>query len=426
MTMHRRDFLAGTFALTAARAASASIAASDMTSWRSRISDTLFIPQQMPALAMENYGTFIPAEGVLATRVSYATLYGMRVPAIVYRPSRMAPRMPALVIVNGHAGDKSSWYSFYSGILYARAGAVVLTYDPIGEFERNSSRASESRAHDAVIPGEEMPRRLGGSMIADILQAVSYLAAQPEVDKQRIGVAAYSMGSLHAAIAGAIDTGIRALVLSGGGNLDGAEGYWDTSKPMCQAGVYRSLSFLGDRGAKLYALNQQRCSTLAVNGTADGLIVKPKTDKAFFTDLQARVAGLTGTRRNVFETYWFEGAGHRPNFVTRPVALWLQTQLSFPYWSPGKIEAMGESHVSEWAARTGAHVGQSFLNELSEGGVQALGTDVPNVPRSTLQSVPLASWEKDKQDCIYESWVGRATAAAQKDKNPKAFIRTES
>ena len=78
----------------------------------------------------------------MAERVIYSTHYGMRVPAIVYRPKIYQGKLPGIVLVNGHGGDKYSWYSFYSGILYARAGAVVITYDPIGEGERNVDRLS--------------------------------------------------------------------------------------------------------------------------------------------------------------------------------------------------------------------------------------------------------------------------------------------
>jgi dienelactone hydrolase len=382
--------------------------------WRKQIKKALFIPDPLPKLASKTYGTFSPAAGVIAERVTYATSYGMRVPAIVYRPAKSEAHLPGLVIVNGHLGDKTSWYAFYAGILYARVGAVVLTYDPVGEDERNSDRKSETATHDTVVDGAEMPARMGGQMITDILQAVSYLAARTDVDPQRIAVAAYSMGSFHAAIAGAIDPRIHALVLSGGGNLQGPGDYWARSaKIMCQAGPSKALDFLPERGAVLYALNQRRGSTLVVNGTADPVIVSSQSDEAFFSKLRERTAQLTGTHDRIFETYWFPGAGHRPNFVTRPVALWLNAQLHFPNWTPDSINALGEVKVSDWAAATGAHVGQRFQTELSEFGMHALDATIPNVPRDQLQAVPDAVWQKEKDDFVWESWVTRARAASQ-------------
>src|SRR5664280_1675031 len=106
---------------------------------RQQIRRALLVPEALPALEAEHYGQVEIAPGVVAERVSYATDYGLRVPAIVYRPKRKpAGKMPGLIVVNGHGGDKYSWYAFYAGVLYARAGAAVLTYDPIGEGERLS------------------------------------------------------------------------------------------------------------------------------------------------------------------------------------------------------------------------------------------------------------------------------------------------
>lgn len=377
--------------------------------WRAEIRRALFVPDKLPALTPASFGDFSPVAGVIAERVTYGTTYGMRIPAIVYRPQKKTGQpLPAIVIVNGHSGDKTSWYAFYAGVLYARAGAVVLTYDPLGEDERNSSHKSETKEHDTELAGADSPRQVAGQMITDILQGVGYLAQRPDVDPKRIAVAGYSMGSFHSAIAGAIDTRIYALFLSGGGNLDGPNGYWDTSKLMCQGGAYRALNFLGDRGAVLYALNQQRGPTLLLNGTADGLIVRPHTDEAFFVDLRNRTAAVTGTRVNLFETGWFEGAGHRPNFVTRRAALWLNEQLKFPDWTSASIEAMSEIHVSEWAAKTGAHIGQSFQNELSEGGLRALDPTIPNIPREQLQVFSDSEWQRQKESLIWTSWVQRA------------------
>jgi dienelactone hydrolase len=381
--------------------------------WRKQIKQALFIPDPLPPIAALSYGSFSPVAGVVAERVTYATTYGMRVPAIVYRPAKASGRLPGMVVVNGHGGDKTSWYAYYTGILYARAGAVVVTYDPVGEDERNSGRKSDARAHDTFVPGAQMPERMGGQMIGDVMQAVGYLAQRKDVDGRRIAVLGFSMGSFHAAIAGALDPRIHALVLSGGGNLDGAGGYWESSpKVMCQAGPYKALSFLGDRGAVLYALNQNRGATLVMNGTVDPLILSKNTLEPFFEDLRNRAAAISGTREGLFETFWIPGAGHRPNFVTRPGALWLESQLHFPNWTEASIRAMGEVHMSEWATQGGAPAGGPLANEVAEGGVRALDAGVPIVPREELQAVPSTEWEQHKGDFVWESWVERARAVA--------------
>ena len=378
--------------------------------WRKQIKQALFIPETLPAVAPHNYGTFTPVDGVTAERVSYVTLYGMRVPAIVYRPTKSTGRIPGIVIVNGHGGDKYSWYAFYSGILYATAGAVVVTYDPVGEGERNPTHASVN-IHDTFIPGPQMPERMGGQMIADILQAVSYLAQRPDVDPARIAVLGFSMGSFHAAIAGAIDPRIHALVLSGGGNLSGAGDYWDISpKVMCQSGPYKALSFLGERGPVLYALNQDRGATFIINGTADKVVTSHNNLEPFFVTLRDRTAAVSGTRANLFETWWFPEAGHRPNFITRPGALWLEDQLHFPNWTAASLKALPEITIAAWNAQSAATPDGNFL---------AVDVGVPHLTRDQLQAVPDAEWQQHKDDFAYDSLrVERARAAAQSTPTP--------
>ncbi len=419
--MNRREFAAGLLAAASstvfpAKLLSQSLAAgfslADGDALRAKIRKTLFIPQQLPRLEAQSYGQFAPMTGVVAERVSFATISGMRIPGIVYRPAALSGKAPGMVVVNGHSGDKSTWYAFYTGMLYAKAGCVVLTYDPLGEFERSEERKSDTRLHDTILPEPEMKLRVAGQMIADILQAVEYVRHRPEVDSKRLAVVAYSMGSFQSAIAGALDRRFGALILSGGGNLDGPGGYWDVSKPMCQGGAYQALSFLGDRGAVLYALNAQRGATLVMNGDVDGLIVKPHTDEAFFVSLRDRTAALTGNRKNLPETIWFKGAGHRPSFVTRPAALWLETQVNLPLWTAASIEAMPESHVSEWSRRTGTPIAANFATELSEGGLEALRTDIPGIPREELLAIPEKEWQSDRDAYTYQSWVKRVTGTS--------------
>jgi dipeptidyl aminopeptidase/acylaminoacyl peptidase len=127
--------------------------------WRAQIRSTLFVPDPLPALGAVVHSRFEPAPGVVAERVTYNTLLGLRVPAVLYLPNpRPAGKIPALIVVNGHGGDKYAWYAFYSGMLYAKAGAAVLTYDPIGEGERNINRKSGTRGHDVPQDPPELGR----------------------------------------------------------------------------------------------------------------------------------------------------------------------------------------------------------------------------------------------------------------------------
>jgi dienelactone hydrolase len=380
---------------------------------RRKIAATLFVPDPAPALAPVSYGSFEPTAGVVAERITYSTEFGMRIPAILYRPAKPSARKaPGIVVVNGHGGDKYAWYSFYTGMLYAKAGAFVITYDPIGEGERNAERKSVTRQHDISVPPEEMGRRMAGLMINDVRQAVSYLAQRPEVDPSRIAAVGYSMGSFVLGITCAIETRLHSCVLVGGGNLDDPGGYWDRSNhTMCQAIPYKSLMFLGDRGAVLYHLHALRGRTFVFNGTLDGVVTSEALGpQGFFEDLRKRTLALHGSEKNVFEFGFEPGAGHRPYFVTRPAALWLERQLHFPNWTEAAVAAMPETHIGEWARRESVYVEPAYATEVREYGVRALGQGIPGVARERLHAVPVDQWMRDKDQFVYESWIARAKA----------------
>src|SRR5262245_62661043 len=78
--------------------------------WRDKIAQTLHLPATLPPLAVETHGRFEPEPGIVAERISYATQFGMRVPSILYLPQKHTGKMPAIIVVNGHGGDKYSWY----------------------------------------------------------------------------------------------------------------------------------------------------------------------------------------------------------------------------------------------------------------------------------------------------------------------------
>lgn len=383
---------------------------------RAQIRRTLHVPDSLPNLDEKSYGKFTPAPGVTAERISYLTAYELRVPAIVYHAAGATiARHPALVVVNGHGGDKSSWYAYWAGILYARAGAVVLTYDPIGEYERNKERRSKTSQHDEFIPPDDMGRRMGGLMVTDAMQAAHYLSERPDVDGKRIAVMGYSMGSFISSLAcAAADSSINACVLVGGGDLDGPGGYWDSSgKKMCQAIPYRSLAFLGERGPTIYALQAKHGPTLVFNGSTDQVVDIPHHGQDFFEKLQADTIALLGSKKDVFTFDFAPDGGHRPYFLSKPVALWLQEKLKFPNWTKKQVEALPETHVSEWMISNHLRTETDANYEHGEGGLRALGNDIPAVPRDLLHAVPEALWGSEQQRYIYETWVERAQAAVQ-------------
>lgn len=399
------------------RAAGETLTANQVDRLRGEICSNFFVPDPLPSLAAHTDRSFSPAPGVKAEAVTYATEAGCRVPAILYLPEPLPKaRIPAFIVVNGHGADKYAWYSWYTGILFARAGAAVLTYDVIGEGERNIDRKSGTRQHDHIPGGPLVARHLAGLMITDVRQAVSYLAQRPEVDARRIAAGGYSMGSFVLALAGAVEPRLHACVLVGGGDLDGPGGYWDSSsKQMCQAFPYQSLDFLGDRAAVIYALHAARGPLLIYNGLGDTVVGIPSHNVEFFNELRARTSQLHGSSAGVFET-GFAGTNcsHRPYWLTRPVVEWLDRQIDFPRWTEAQIRSMPEIKISDWAQKYGVFMDKMYATEEREGGTPALDAGVPGYDREELNVFPAAQWDSVKKDYILETWLQAVEKAANK------------
>ncbi|HEY3384605.1 MAG TPA: prolyl oligopeptidase family serine peptidase [Vicinamibacterales bacterium] len=400
--VQRRPFPRGGDGLTPAR----------VDALRAEIRAHFFVPDPLPALDARTHRRFDPAPGVTAEAVSYATEFGTRVPAILYLPTPLPRgRIPAFIVVNGHGGDKHSWYSYYTGITFARGGAAVLTYDQAGEAERSAHRASGTRDHDRIEGDQVLARRLCGLMLTDVMQAVSYLSTRTEVDPARIGAGGYSLGSFVLALAGAVEPRLRACVMVGGGNLDGRGGYWDKSKPMCQGLPYQSLGFLGDRAAVIYALHAARGPALVWNGRADSVVNVPATLEPFFDDLRSRVVALRGTTDGVFEFGFVPDGSHRPYFLTRPVVLWLGLRLGFPNWTDASIRLMPETKIGAWVRATGVAVDMQYAADEREGGTLAVGDGVPGYRWEDLCVYTPTEWEQAKRPLVLDTWVEAARAA---------------
>lgn len=384
--------------------------------WRAEIRKQLFIPDTLPALQPKVWSTFSPTAGVLADRVTYATADGMRVPAIVYRPdpktTHFKGKLPGIVLVTGHGGDKFSWYAFYGGMLFAKAGAVVVTYDPLGSGERNSARTPGAypSEHDAFVDTPHWGQRLGGLMQVDVMQGVTYLQSLPQVDASRIGVAGFSMGAFIAGITGAIDLRIHAVLLSGGGVLDAPHEYYDRNKLPCQTPPYLALSVLGDRGPILYALHAERGPTFVMNGDADTVMRLADHPPAWFDAMRVLTIEKTGSETNLFTTVLYPGISHRANWMNLDGMLWLNQQLHFAFWNDAAIRSAGTTHIAAWSRANNVDIPPTYLREDRDGGMDAVGTGLPSIPHADLMALPDAEWQKQKDQLIYAGWAAKMHA----------------
>jgi len=212
------------------------------------------------------------------------------------------------------------------------------------------------------------------------------------------------MGSFVLALTGSVEPGLKAVVLVGGGNLDGPGEYWDRSKPLCQGLPYQALSFFGDRGAAIYALHAARGPLLIYNGLADSVVNIPNTGEPFFADLRRRTQALASAGKPVFETGFEPGISHSPFFVTRPVALWLEKHLDFPAWSASAIEKMPLSTISEWSQANSVSLDPLYAVTDREGGTPALGKNIPGLTREQLSVIPDSPWQSESRRMTIDHW----------------------
>ena len=403
--------------------------------WRAEMRHALYVPDELPALEPKVWSSFSPMPGVIADRVTYRTADGMLVPAIVYRPEKHKGKLPGIVVVNGHGGDKYSWYAFYSGMMFAQAGAEVVTYDPIGEGERNIDRKSRASSHDSIIPTPEgvdkddSGQRLAGLMQVDVMQAVSYLDQRPEVDSKRIAIVGFSMGAFVTGIAGALSDGvtsprIHAVLLSGGGTFDdeadGGKSY-DVGTLPCQAAPWHALKVLGsgfhDRGAILYALNAERGPMLVENGSNDTVMDIPHRTPEWFTAMHDQTAKLLESigapTSDLFTIHVDRDKSHRTAWVERTGVAWLNNQIHFTNWTATDIAKMPTTHIATWitAQNIPWAISNGYMREDREGGLDALGTDIPGIPRDDMTVLPDADWERLRTELIYEFWADKMKAA---------------
>lgn len=128
---------------------------------------------------------------------------GRRIKAIVTEPlERPAGRMPAVVCIHGHGGNRGIVYdteSQYRGFGHVLAGAGFVTI------------STEVGQHQVYEPG----RTLMGERLWDVRRCVDYLRSRPDVDPERIGCAGLSLGGEMALWLGATDERVAATVSSG-------------------------------------------------------------------------------------------------------------------------------------------------------------------------------------------------------------------
>ena len=182
------------------------------------------LPERTPLHAQVTGSTQL--EGFRVDRVLYESQPKFYVTALLYVPDRpnggdMTTKFPAIVMAPGHApSGKAGDVAFAEA--FAKAGFVVLSWDPFGQGERLQypDPQHEGKTLAKAPTGEHgeaglQPTLLGNAiaqyMLWDGMRAVDYLTTIPDVDPKRIGAFGCSGGGTDTALLGALDTRVAAI-----------------------------------------------------------------------------------------------------------------------------------------------------------------------------------------------------------------------
>jgi dienelactone hydrolase len=141
------------------------------------------------------------------TGMSYASSGGDRVTGLVAHPGIVASGSPGVIFMHGSGGTRADFVDEAARL--AARGAVAMAID--SPFSRSPSEEVRSGyGDDATI------RRLMIQNVQDLRRGLDVLVERYRVDPERLAIVGYSMGVQAAALAAALDSRVRAVVLMAG------------------------------------------------------------------------------------------------------------------------------------------------------------------------------------------------------------------
>ena len=154
------------------------------------------------------------SDGTAYTEVFYPSA-GLRIPAYLYEPEGEGP-FPAVIYNHGSRDgrERESAPFRYIGGLLTRAGYAVLVPERRG-YGKSDGRIWKQEAGSA---GDALVARLQAET-DDVLAALDYLRAVPNVDARRVGIMGWSFGGIVTMFAVSRSAAFAAAVDQAGGAL---------------------------------------------------------------------------------------------------------------------------------------------------------------------------------------------------------------
>jgi hypothetical protein len=370
---------------------------------RERLRTVLGIPKGRVPLVPERRG-HSEHDGIVIERWIFTSEPGSRVPALLYRPKRPVGRMPAIVLTYGHGGSKGSWEYHYAAQLYARLRLACLAIDPLGEEERNATGRMGSRAHDNPQADQRAARAgrlIMGKLVFDTMRAIDFLHAREDIDRERIGVAGYSLGGATAGWMVAVEPRLRLALVSGWAFDDiTLRTKLCTRAPNVQ--MRESLTW-----TDYASLAAPHCAVFVANGDAD-VVIDRDSDGSAWIGTRAVVEAAGGIYASLGAPgrirAWFEpDGGHRPYFAYHESLGWIHRHLGTPGWTLEQIRALPALNAGEWCDRHGISLERLYGTPLHWRGATLPDLGLRPAPREKL--AVLSADEIGRPEFTLEGWL---------------------
>ncbi len=160
---------------------------------------------------LQSITTDRPIDGGREITLTFRVNDGAPVPAVFLLPARPTA-IPAAVLLHGYGSHKEVMAEAFGRALFDRGIASLAIDLPLHGARSNGVQRPAAGNPMAML-------QLTRTAVEDARTALHYLAARPELDRGRIAVAGYSLGSFLALRAAADQPLITAVILAAGGDL---------------------------------------------------------------------------------------------------------------------------------------------------------------------------------------------------------------
>ncbi len=141
--------------------------------------------------------------------LTYQSGHEQTVTAILTIPNRFKPPYPAVLLLAGAGGSKTSDYIMASAEMLARVGYASLAIDA----QYHGERARPGRTTDLHKIGSVSVRNAWIQTVIDLRRGVDYLDSRRDINPKRIGFLGFSEGAIMGAILGGVEPRLHCYCL---------------------------------------------------------------------------------------------------------------------------------------------------------------------------------------------------------------------